>query len=312
MKGLNYKLDFTGYILSTYKDKNIQVLSNDRTQVLLEDVDRENPDESLKVDLSTEYGRAKFKYLMDFYIIPGMKESFKKNGFLSQYNYKTGRGFNMRRTIKYYQSGVNYETLLNLERGLENIVKNTDNKYMISAKVLKDSTTISPMPMIDLLAIYDKMVNFGRFGGNRSTLFINKSAGVPNSAAKNFLKYQIRLEQDTTFIPKLIERIQGLGTDSDAVKEAKKEFRESLYLSLLGTSKRGVRSYLKLEADREAGTDAAKDPMISKNIGNEYFRLVESVDSTARVTPAITETKNEVKEIGDKIENYGILQVNCK
>lgn len=308
MKKFNFTLDLEDFILNNKFKDSLKMLVNDRKNVIFENVDLNNIGDTYKIDFSTEYGRAKFKYLMEIYLIPKFKEKFRNNGFFKEYTYKKGKGFNMRRTIKFYQNGSNFDVSLGIEKGLENITKNINNDFVIPGLVARDSSNINSIPIIDLLTIYDKMINLKRFGGNRSTVFFDKDKGALDSLASNLLEYQSAVEKDKEFLTNLNNKSIELKNDSEEIKEQKRNYRESLYLSLFGIYNKGIKSYTFKDPERELG----ELDIISKSIQNEYFTLVESVDTEAFVSLSLLKTTLRQKEILKKLKiTNGLIQQKC-
>lgn len=245
---------------------------------------------------------------MEIYIIPSIKNANKSNEFLKNYVYKKNKGYNMKRTIKFYQGGSNFEIALAVERGMERIVKNSNNLFEMSAKVPKGSNIKGTIPFIDLLTIYDKMTNLGRYGGNRSTLFFSKNRGENTSLSSDFIRYQSQLEYSNNFISSVLNRITSSKEDSNEMKKIKKQYRESLYLSLFGNSSHGVRKYTVTDASRDEDASLS----LEKSIRNEYFKLVESIETSVAVSPSMERKALEVTEAADKIQSSGILESDCK
>lgn len=242
---------------------------------------------------------------METYIIPKFKKDFKDNKFLSHYSFKTGKGFNMRRTIKYYFNESNYELLLEIESDLEKISKNIDNKFSLPIKSNKTGdSVISSYSFIDLLSIYDKMTNLGRYGGTRSSLFLSNSKSK-DSAYAQFLLHQAKIEHGVNdegkniFIENLLNNIT-VNNDSEE-KINKKLYRESLYLSLFGSLKKGVKSYM----------IAGEDGSLEKFIGNQYFTLIESIETSLGRSKEQVEKDKLIKTTMEYIKTLGILSTNC-
>lgn len=307
MKNFNFSYDFTDFITSNYRNDEIQYLVDDRSEVLFDILDRANPGDALKVDLRTEYGKAKFKHFMEIYIIPKIKERLSSNGFLKEYVYKKNRGYNMRRTVKFYQNGSNFDVALSVEQGLEKLVKGTDDNYKIQATVYDGTDVVTSTPLIDLLTVYDKIINMGRFGGNRATVYFNKDRGYDTSLATDFIEYTANLETNEEFIPNLINKLQANANDSSEEKEAKQKYREALYLSLFGKYHRGVKSYVVRDPDPQGDSDG-----LNKKVNNDYYRLVESVDSEPIASPALMKKLRQAQIVENRIETaQGVINVKC-
>lgn len=315
MADFDFNLDLTDFMLNNFDKNQLKIIKNDRTQVALNNVDSDNPGDAFIIDFSKEYDRAKFKYLMEIYLIPKFKQLFSNNAFFKEYTYKKDIGFNMKRSIKWYQNKSRADTTLKVEAGLENISMNADNKYTIPALVRKNSEIIESVPIMDLLTIYDRMLNLKRFGGNRSTMFFSNTKSTPESLNVNLLQYQSQLEEDKEkFINDLIDKVLVNPNDSEDVKEEKKNYREALYLSLFGNTYHGIRYYTIQDPDLESGeTEYEFLNLLRKTINNPYFTLVESVDTEAQPTKALIKQKQKPRELAKRLANLnGILEQICK
>lgn len=315
MADFDFNLDLTDFMLNNFDRNQLKIIKNDRTQVVLSSVDSDNPEDAFVINFSKEYDRAKFKYLMEIYLIPKFKQLFSNNAFLKEYNYKKDVGFNMKRSIKWYQNKSRADTTLKVEAGLENISMNADNKYTISALVKKDSEIVESILIMDLLTIYDRVINLKRFGGNRTTMFFSNTKSKPESLNVNLLQYQSQLEEDKEkFINNLVDKALANPDDSENVKEEKKNYREALYLSLFGYTSRGIRSYTVKDPDLESGeTEYEFLNILRKTINNPYFTLVESVDTEAQPTKALIKQKQKPRELAKRLANLnGIIEQICK
>lgn len=304
-ENLNYDLDFSEYIKNIPNIESPQIIENNKAEIKTSLVKEDSKD--LFIELGTDYGRAKFKYLMETYIIPNIKSQLKSNKFMQHYNFKSGRGFNMRRVLKHYFNAANYDLLLDLEQDLELISKNIDNRHVMSAKVVKSDAGTnlrSSIPLIDLISIYDKIVNLGRYGGNRATLFFANSKSK-ESAGAQFLLHQTEKEKNgDAFIEELLEKIVATKDDTEDDRRNKKLYRESLYLSLFGTFKKGEKKYVVKDSGKNSD-------YLDKGIRNEYFKLVTSIETSIVFSDDMKE-KNELKtKIMDHIQILGILNMDC-
>ena len=301
-----FLFDFTAYILDIKEngeELNLKMIKN--TKATIDDtivVPKDNPGDNFVTDLTTEYGIAKFKYIMDQYIIPYWKKQNTSNEFLNHYRYRHNFGYNMRRTIKFYDNPSNSVLTLAIERGIERIYNNQNNKYSIPVRKETIDSTIRSIEMMDLLNLYNIFVNTGRAGGNRATKFLTTMPGKPGSILRSFVNFQSEKERDPEYIKKLIDNIAENVEDSEEIKEAKKNYREVTYLTLFGNNYKGSKTYIQKEVREENG----KLEQVPRGIHNHYFMFPKSIDTFMSIQDqqdSARKLKALAREAARKVEN---------
>lgn len=255
---------------------------------------------------------------METYIIPYLKDYFDSD-FFKEYVYRTGESFNMRRMIKFYQTGSNFEITYGVERAMEKLVKNFGNKFELLVDK-KNEGIFNPIPMIDLLYIYDKISNLGRYGGNRATVFFDKNRGPNSSAASSFRRYQSFIENDPKFFDQILESIAPnrlKGTMSPKAREIllekSKGIRQSFYLTLFGYTHKGIRQYVESVPDPRNQDDESNGLPVTRQLINPYFKLVSTLSET-EVNDPVLENKNELinTTLTQILSSNGVVSTNCK
>ena len=277
-------------------------------------------DESFIVNLKTDYGLAKFKYIMEIYIIPYLKDAYN-NEFFQDYIYKSGLSFNMKRTIKFYQTGSNFDITYGIEKAMEKLVKDFGNKFQLSVKRHSNDGKLASIPIIDLLYIYDKMVNLGRYGGNRATIFFDRNRGNSTSAASAFRRYQSFVENSPEFIKNILESISPkllhsnlTPIDRERLLNQSKAIRQAFYLTLFGYSYKGIKQYVESVPNPNDESYEGNGEPITRQLINPYFTLISSL-SDVEVSNSVIENKNElINHTAMQILNSnGIIALtNCK
>jgi hypothetical protein len=300
------------------------MIANNKIEISEVPVPDEKIPEAFKVDLSTEYGIAKFKYIMDHYVIPTIKRTYVSNHFLTNYRYRKPFGFNLAKTMKFYENPSNSSITIGIERGIEIMYNNEDNKYSIPVKRSTEDSQLESMPILDLIQLYDLLINTRRFGGNRATKLLTKMKGSEGSIINSFFNFIAKKEKDRDYIKNLIDKTIENSSDSTEVKEQKKNYREVLYLTLFGSNYKGTRSYLVKDSSAGMSGDQddlnkKKDDYIPKGINNHYFLLPVSLESMQSLGTKAEEKRKKrelVTQANKKIVNTSpaILSVEseCK
>lgn len=316
LNGLNFTLDFTNFIMDNKKTNAVKTLKNkkkldENKEEDMRVLDQENPGDAFIIDFKSDYGKAKFIYLMERYIIPTIKQDTyinsgetvtSDNGFLKNYIHKQYAGFNMKKTRKFYESGLTSDAI-DIESGVADLMENEE--LVITARKNNESNVLNSIKLADLLSIYDKIINLKRAGGNRSTKFLSALERDRDGLSSDFLRFQSKKESSRKeYIQEILDRaISRDGIDL----EGKKNYRESLFLSLFGSNYKGTRSYLYKDATKE------DEQKIYKKISNQYFRLVQSVETDFVYTPGEREVKNrDIKIAENGITDGSVtIQIEC-
>jgi len=174
---LDFSLDF-GLFLSSdeFSQNNFKIIDNDKTKekFLTFTKEKVKDNDYFKVDFSDDYGIAKFKFIMEMYIIPFYKKALPNNKFLADYTYKEFIGYNMNKTIKYYEDISNQDTTIAIEMGLDDLQNSFNTNTAVPVKVLKSNDSLTGIGFIELLNIYDTLLNLKSTGGNRAAYFLEK------------------------------------------------------------------------------------------------------------------------------------------
>lgn len=321
----SYVWDFTSFIKNTYGKENT-IITNNKLEVKEVTVTLDekkydfNPNSvdasnAFVVDLTTDYGMAKFKYIMDYYVIPHFKKS-KNNEFLKNYTYKKGIGYNFRITKKAYESVQRADWALNVEIHLEKLSKNLNNEYSIN--ILKNlneegipSENIETVKLFDLLYLYDRVQNLKRYGGNRTTSFFDKYF-EDSPLGIDLIKHQSKFEESPEeFLDNLVSRSLANSNDSEESKNRKKAYREVLYLSLFGYSSKNGRVYQFKDPSKNMEDDVREN--LNKGIFNEYFRINRSLETITMEELKQNVKKKKIERLQKKIsENNAIINIKCK
>lgn len=289
IKQLNYKLDLESLMDYLKIDEIILLKDNKR------DIEETNP---LKrdnlpyktIDLSTEFGIAQFRYLMENYIIKHIKSVNKNNGFLKHYVFSTHKNFNLKNKINFYLDKSNFGELEDLEIGMSTLINRNNPEFDIPIKVTDDNK-LENFKLIDLLYLYDLIINEGRFGGNRATIFFSKDISNKNSLSRKFVEFQRLVDGSSIFINDL---------EKELLDSADK--RAIMFLKVFGEviNKEQDKSVI-LVTPKEPGEGAI--PIIV----NRYYSLLDGVEnatlnlkSAGLAKAAINLIKN--KEINIKID----------
>lgn len=249
------------------------------------------------IDLRTEYGTAQFRYLMENYIINNEKGKYPSNGFLNNYVKNIHKNFNLKNKIQYYLDKSNFAELEELEIGMSLLIANqpvkndfsADNKnkdYTVPGKINNDGS-LERFKLIDLLTMYDIIVNEGRFGGNRATIFFSKDISNEESLSRKFVEYQ-----------KLVEENDMYSDDLERTLISDADKRKIFYFKVFA------------EVDlnnKELQKSVDLGPNILKL--NRYFNIVDSMENVEFVV----EATNSAKELLGLLKNKNInIITNCK
>jgi hypothetical protein len=93
---------------------------------------------------------------------------------LADYTYKEFIGYNMNKTIKYYEDISNQDTTIAIEMGLDDLQNSFNTNTAVPVKVLKSNDSLTGIGFIELLNIYDTLLNLKSTGGNRAAYFLEK------------------------------------------------------------------------------------------------------------------------------------------
>jgi len=316
---LDYTLDFGEFIAENFSQNNFSMIDYSKKEEKLLTFKKDNLKNNpyFKIDFSTDYGIAKFKYLMENYIIPYYKKNLPNNKFLSDYTYKEFIGYNMNNTIHFYQDISNQKITIDIEMGIQELENTSTTNTSLPVKFLRSSETLTNLGFIELLTIYDNLVNLKSTGGNRSAYFLEKIGPDKSSFVKQWIKNINSWESD---IDNKLKRFVEIALNDNNV-------RESLFLSLFGMElkskeKGWSKSYYVSDPPKDDDDlgEGVKSRGISKEIKNRYFSLVRSLTESEVVTwdkNAPKETKDENKnerEFMEKIvksAEMGLFEINC-
>lgn len=308
LKQLNFQIDIV-QIMKYLNIKEMNILDPDKQRISTSEIKLSvNPDTkevSLNtphrfIDLSSEFGLAQYKYIMENYLINSLKSKFKSNNFLRDYKFGGNKVFNMQRQIKFYDDKSNHKIMSKIQHGLNLFNENRDDKYNLNIKahrsdVDSESYTYENIRALDLLYLYNHLVNEGKFGGNRATIFFSQDMENPNTFSRKFTEFQRSMDMDRTLIPRLIERIK-----------VDKDFRHVLYLQIFGKRDLETRSV----ARSEDFSDIENPVDIVDSIRNRYYTLLDSLDESQIISE---ERKSLEKQILNNITSInGVLKTKCK
>lgn len=184
--------------------ESIQLLKNDIKNIEFETytLDQLIQVKKDKIDLRDQFGIAQFRYLMESYIIPHLKEAHKSNGFLKNYTFGAHQSYNLKRKMSYYLDESNFRDLEELETGMSELIgRNFSNEVeddksvrnSLYVNILESNNILEPTKAIDLLTLYNLIVNEGRFGGNRASNLFFKDLDNMNSISRKFINFEKNL-----------------------------------------------------------------------------------------------------------------------
>lgn len=263
LESLDFELDL-GSLFGYLKEKGVSSIATKNSVTLLNKDKQTIKESSYSLDnlpmesigFDNEYGRAQFRYLMETYIIPFLKREYKDNGFFKNYTSNQHKNFNLSHKVSFYMDPSNAGKLEELEVGINQLVDNSSSsKYVLPIKLMGD--TVSNIKVLDLLSIYDMMINEGRFGGNRTTALMSKDIKQPNSVAYKYAQYQLEKESTSEFVDTLTENLLR-----------SRDARNNLYLRMFGKQQDGIKVDL----------DNSYDDSGSSIYVNRYFTLPDSLD----------------------------------
>ena len=312
LKSLNMNLDIV-QIMKYLNVKEMNILDPDKQRISTSEIklsiDPDTKEESINtqhriINLGNEFGLAQFKYIMENYLVNALKTKFKSNNFLNDYKLTKDKVFNMQRQIKFYDDKSNHVIMGKIQHGLNLFNKNIDDKYNLNIKVSQsnpdsDSYTSENIRALDLLYLYNHLVNEGRFGGNRATVFFSQDMENPNTFSRKFTEFQRNMDLDKNLIPKLIERIK---TDKD--------FRHIQYMQIFGESKikDGDKIRVLKATQIDNGEGGTED--VQTLIQNKYYTLLDSLDES--VIDNVERIKLERQILNSLTSINGVLETKCK
>ena len=299
MKSLDIKIGIKE-VMDYLKINSISLLDN-RKEDIYESTYSIDDVADMTIDFDSEYGLAQFRYVMENYIIPYEKKKHKSNGFLKQYVFNSHKNYNLRNRVNYYLDKSNFSELEELEVGMNQLIRSGDSsenteegskKLSYELPIIKSEETTNSMKLIDLLSLYDLLINEGKFGGNRSTIFFSKDMDNKNSISRKFIDYQNKFGADPNLAKTIYESLKGdEGYDS----------RIEMYLRLFSKTGPDGKKSVKLFED-----GAGNSKII--NI-NRYFTLLDSAKEAFINFKAI----NLAQDIVTFIKNtYTNIDKNCE
>lgn len=225
MQNLGKSIDLLG-LLDYLGTNTIKLLKNDSQTIDYIDYTRDQliNMNMLNIDLGTQYGIAQFRYIMESYIIPKLKETHKSNGFLKNYTFSSYQSYNLKKQMSYYLDESNFKELEELERGISELFgKDFSKEYSqeegktirpsFNVNILSDGSRLEPTKAIDLLTLYNLITNEGRFGGNRASNLFFKDLDNLTSISRKFLTFEKNLK--SKFIDDLVSVLE---TNTEAQK----------------------------------------------------------------------------------------------
>jgi hypothetical protein len=253
-----------------------------------------NTESDIILDFSNAYSIAQFKFLMDNYIISGMKKV--NNEFLNELKKKPSGNFNMKKHVSFYNDIWNFEKLNSLD---SEMLKLIDDSKTYSITALKTEENLSNIGFADLLFLYNLIVNKDRYGGDRATMFFNQYVLKDGSYAQSFYKFQN--EQDKS--GKLYEELKEKAKDKDfrnlyeelKEKAKDKDFRNLIYFSLFNKPTRDhnktavfvVDNSYEAKESKQMGFDTDKH----YDLKNPYFTLLDSIEPNVNTYADLIEKK---------------------
>lgn len=302
IKSRDIKLDVDKILDYMGKDQ-LSLMKDDKQQIAAETYKKggyanpyASPEEKLatpgpEIDLSTEYGLAQFRYVMENSIIPFIKSKARTNGFLKEYTFGEHKNYNLRSKLSYYMDPSNLQELNNLEIGMGQLIKSSNSLFNLPIKKVNEG--IENIKAIDLLYMYDLLINEGRFGGNRATILFSKDIKDKSALSRQFVDFQTSVHKDKGFV-----------NDLQAELKDNKDSRMMLYFRLFGKNDGEVRSLSLTDIFDE---DNNKVPGEGIKINNRYYTLLESVGEG---------TISEAPELSSFITNgakqgKGTIDVEC-
>jgi hypothetical protein len=269
---------------------SVNLLRNNKREVLEDSYNIESlPYED--IDLSTEFGLAQFRYLMENYIIPHEKHKHSSNGFLKNYVYTNSGNFNLKHRVSYYQDISNFADLEDLQIGMSilmnnngNILEEQNSNYYLPINENIDGK-LGNVSLLNLLTLYDLIINEGRFGGNRATRYFSKDIKNVNSVARKFVDFQNEFDHTPANLDLLIEELKN-----------SKDKRDIFYLILFGNY--NIKRHV---------TEASLSEYTGITV-NKYFNILDSVTDAVLEKEKIHETKKIIAQI--KAKNINI-DVKC-
>lgn len=289
IKQLEYKLDLEA-LMDYLKIDEIILLKDNKRDIEETNILKRDNLPYKTVDLSTEFGIAQFRYLMENYIIKHVKNVYKNNGFLKHYVFSTHKNFNLKNKINFYLDKSNFGELEDLEIGMSTLINRNNPEFDIPIKVTNDNK-LENFKLIDLLYLYDLIINEGRFGGNRATIFFSKDISNKNALSRKFVEFQRLVDGSSFFVDDL---------EKELLDSADK--RAIMFLKVFG-------EVINKEQDRSVILVTPKEPGEGATpiVVNRYYSLLDGVEnatlnlkSAGLAKDAIDLIKN--KEINIKID----------
>lgn len=301
IKGLDLKLSIND-LLDYLEIPQITLMQDSKTEVLTSIYKKDafnNFVDPIKVtsnpiiDLSTEYGLAQFKFLMENDIIPHLKLKSPENGFLKAYIFSRYKNYNLRNQIAFYTDPSNLNELNNVEVGMAQLIRSEGKLFNPPIKVVGNN--LESIRAVDLLYLYDLITNEGKFGGNRATIFFSKDIKNESSFSRQFIEFQRKVDSDSNYLNQIKTE---LATDPN--------FRKAMYLKLFGTvdTHTGARQVILKEVRDFDGQIVPDLPLV---IANPYYTLIESTGGAA-----YGKSIDPISYLTDSIKNgRGQLKINC-
>ena len=180
--------------------------------------------------------------------------------------------------------------LINSGSSSENTEEGTKQiSFELPIKESEDS--VNPIKLIDLLSLYDLLVNEGKFGGNRSTVFLSKDIKNKEAISRKFVDYQNLVGNSPEFAEKLFKSLSG-----DEGVDARKELYLRLFSNTLPDGSRSARVF-----EEPGGGEVITT--------NRYFSLLDSAGDAVLNFKSI----NLADDIITYIKNtYTNIDKNCE
>jgi hypothetical protein len=103
---------------------NIRILKDSQDEISVNTFTKKDLENSpiRYFSLNSPYELAKFKYIMEEYIIPFEKKKHANNGFLKRFVKTSYLNYNLNKKISYYLDESNYDELEDLEAGISEMI----------------------------------------------------------------------------------------------------------------------------------------------------------------------------------------------
>ena len=276
--------------------RSIKLLDNDTQEIKeSEYTKQELIDAKMEnVNLKTQYGLALFRYLMEEYIIPNEKSKHPKNGFLSNFVKTSHLNYNLRNQMSYYLDESNYSELQKLELGISEIAnKENDTNGSFNLPIIMNADSVlQNMKFMDMLTIYNLLVNEGRFGGNRTTNLFYRDLDNIESISRKFINFEKNMTKQ--HVDELVSHL---------AKPENSDLRDVFLLKVFG-----VTDIMSKDKPTRVDIDTKKNKSL---VINRYFNFL---DSNIMTTYSYKTNEDMGKDIMDEIKskNIRIDKENCK